>query len=72
MSKDKREKKHFMDESIRGRRDLRKPMPKPGRPMRNKMDEEYDEKWDWKQALDKLDEPDDRDDIGDIEIQKDE
>ena len=63
MSKDKRKKKHFMEDDIRGRLDLRKPMPKPSRSMRNKVDEEFDDKWDWKQALNKTDPDDDIDDI---------
>lgn len=54
MSKSKKQKRHYLDEGnqVNIMRGIRKPMPPPGRII----DDDKNDKWDWRQELNKLDE----------------
>jgi len=54
MGKNKRDKRHFMDESFESYRKIRKPMPKSSRVIRTKVDDSLSVKFDWRNIKDDL------------------
>jgi len=52
MGKNKRDKRHFMDESFESYRKIRKPMPKSSRVIRTKVDDSLSVKFDWRNIKD--------------------
>lgn len=48
MGKTKKTKKHFLDDNFKAYKKIRKPMPKPSRPID---DRQLDDKFDWKKII---------------------